>query len=104
MDVRLAYDLIQILMDKCPVDTGQLRGSIQPIHMTTKHTVVMIGNATANLRSVPSNVYAAFTNNAKTLSSGRANRNYHWVNRAIEQWARKNAIQMSYDMEEEEEE
>lgn len=93
MDVRLAYDLIQILMDKCPVDTGQLRGSIQPIHMTTKHTVVMIGNATANLRSVPSNVYAAYTN-----------KRTHWVNRAIEQWARKNAIQMSYDMEEGEEE
>lgn len=105
MQVQAISDLLTILKRYCPVDTGQLRGSIQPVQAMPGEYVITIGNGTASTRSVPSNVYAAFTNNALTLRGGKPNtKNYHWVQKALEEWSRKWAYHFSIDSEEEEEE
>lgn len=101
MDVKEIYSLLTILKNRCPVDTGQLKGSIQPVYMSSKKAIIVIGNGTANLRSIPSDQYAAFTNNVKTLKTGKPNRNYHWANKAIDRWARANLVNIKFENEEE---
>lgn len=99
-----AYDLVRMLKKYCPVDTGQLKGSIQPVHIEPNSAVIIIGNGTASTRDVPSNVYAAFTNNAKTIGKNRKpNPNYHWANNTIMAWAKKHAYKMILDTEEDDE-
>lgn len=104
MTTQAISDLLVTLKKYCPIDTGQLRGSIQPVQAIPGQFVVTIGNSTASTRSVPSNVYAAFTNNALFLNNGHDNPNHHWVQRALEEWSKKWAYSFAIDTEEEDEE
>lgn len=100
MNKSLAYKLRDKLKERCPVDTGQLKGSIQLVQLNNVDWLVIIGNNTATARDIPSNEYASKTNDAKILNfMGRTfpNPNFHWVNDAIEEWARENSIEISQE-------
>lgn len=97
MTYELAMRLRNLLQLFCPVDTGQLRLSIQPATESCGEWVIIIGTDDGSINGTPSNQYAAFTNNAKTINfKGRSypNPNYHWANRVIEFWARENGFQI----------
>ena len=100
MNRHLALRLANTLREACPVDTGQLKGSIQVLQVDAKNWLVLIGNDSGNVNGTPSNVYASITNDYPTLGKNhKENPNYHWVNDAIEKWARENMINFSFERE-----
>ena len=104
MTYELAMKLRNALQEACPVDTGQLRLSIQPVQGNELRWVIVIGNDDGSINGTPSNRYAAFTNFARSLKNGRSNPNYHWANNAIKKWARENGIQIALDAGDDEDE
>lgn len=128
MKKSYADGLREALQKKCPWATGQLRNSIQEaLPYGSNGWLITIGNGTvmglganvpikdANgkltgktrkvIRTVPSNQYAAVTNNAKTLkvfAKGKRddpkvpkftkvnNPNYHWATDAIKAYVEAN--------------
>lgn len=94
----LAELLVKELRERCPVDTGQLKTSIQLLQTSATDWLVLIGNDNSSINGVPSNRYASITNFNKTLGkNGKANKNYHWVNKAIKAWVNANGIQFKID-------
>lgn len=104
MDYQLAMRLRNALQEACPVDTGQLQLSIQPVQGNQLRWVIVIGNDDGSMNGTPSNQYAAFTNNAVTLKKGKRNPNYHWANDAIKDWARDNGMTIAFEIGDEEDE
>lgn len=104
MNSQLAQKLVNKLREECPVDTGQLRLSIQMIQLDERNWEVLIGNASGNINGTPSERYASITNFNRTLGRNKAlNENYHWVNDAIKEWATENMIQFQLEDDEDEE-
>ena len=104
MNSQLAQKLVNKLREECPVDTGQLRLSIQMIQLDERNWEVLIGNASGNINGTPSERYASITNFNRTLGRNKAlNENYHWVNDAIIEWAFENMIQFQLEDDEDEE-
>lgn len=102
MHYELAAKLRNALQQACPVDSGQLKLHIQPVQGNGLCWVITIGQSSGEINGTPSNVYAAITNNARTLkfkNRSYPNPNYHWANRAIERWARENSIQIAMQSE-----
>ena len=94
MNSQLAQKLVNKLKEKCPVDTGQLKFSIQMIQLDANNWEVLIGNASGNINGTPSEKYASITNFSSTLGRNKKpNPNYHWVNNAIKEWATENMLQ-----------
>lgn len=91
MNKDLAELLVKELREACPVDTGQLKTSIQLLQVNGKDWIVLIGSENSSIRGIPSNVYASYTNYRK------GTRTYHWVNKAIKRWVVNNNI--SFNME-----
>ena len=107
MTYELAMKLRNALQEACPVDTGQLKLSIQPAQGTSLKWVIIIGTDDGSINGTPSNQYAAITNNARFLkfkNRSVPNPNYHWANEAVKKWARENGIQISLDAGDEEDE
>ena len=103
MNSDLAQRLVNTLREECPVDTGQLKTSIQMLQLNEKEWVVLIGNDSGNINGTPSNVYAHITNDYKTLGkNGKPNPNYQWVNKAIKKWAEENMLQFQLEGEDNE--
>lgn len=114
----LAEKLKMELIRSCPVDSGALKQSITIVQFTDKEFVVQIGNESGKEinGSSATNVYAAYTNRrylgvrvkGTSLVKRIPNKNYHWVNNAIQRWIESNRLDLSilceYDLEEEEEE
>ena len=96
MNKFLADLLVEELRVACPIDTGQLKKSIQLLQVNAKDWVVTIGDENSSIRGVPSNAYASYTNFVRRYST------YHWVNRAIKRWAVNNALQFNVDIDEDE--
>lgn len=104
MNSQIAQKLVNKLREKCPVDTGQLRLSIQMIQLDERNWEVLIGNASGNINGTPSERYASITNFSRTLGRNRKiNPNYHWINDAIKEWATENMIQFQLEDDEDEE-
>lgn len=94
MNSQLAQKLENKLREKCPVDSGQLRASIQMRQLDARNWEVIIGNASGNMNGTPSERYASITNFSVTLGiNKKPNPNYHWVNNAIKEWATENMFQ-----------
>ena len=95
MDYSLACDLGERLKKYCPVDTGALRLSIQKAQGNPNQWIILIGDDNAEISGTPTVQYASITNFAKTINrNGKEyhNRNYHWVNRAVEEWINANKL------------
>lgn len=87
-----------------PYDTGQLNMSIQMLQLNEREWVVLIGNESGNINGTPSNVYASITNDAITLGkNGKANPNYHWVNKILKKWSEENMLQFELEGDDEDE-
>lgn len=108
MEYELALKLRNALHLACPVDTSQLQKSIQPAPVgTNQEWVIIIGNRNGEMNGTPSDVYAAFTNNATHIRfKGKAyrNPNYHWANNTVKRWAQENGLQIALQTEEDEDE
>ncbi len=92
-----------MLWENCPKDTGQLKTSIQAMQINANEFQVLIGNGSGAINGTPSEQYASITNFAKTLGkNGKANRNYHWVNKTIKKWAEQNMLQFQLEGDEDE--
>lgn len=104
MTYELAMRLRNALQEACPVASGQLQLSIQPVQGNELKWVIVIGNDDGSINGTPSNQYAAFTNNALNLKNGRRNPNYHWANNAIIKWAHENAMTIAFENGDEEDE
>ena len=103
MNNQLAQRLVNLLQERSPYYTGQMHDSIQGHAIDDKHWFVTVGDGTAAKHKVPSEVYASITNDARTLGkNGKANRNYHWVNKAIKEWAEQNMLQFQLESDEDE--
>ena len=104
MNSQLAQKLVNKLRERCPVDSGQLRASVQMIQLSANQWEVIIGNASGNINGTPSEKYASITNfNATLVKNKKPNRNYHWVNKAIKEWALENMLQFQLEGDEEDE-
>lgn len=104
MNRDLAELLIKELRKECPVDTGQLKTSIQLLQVNERDWLVLIGNDNSSINGVPSNVYASITNFSRTLGkNGKLNDNYHWVNKAIKRWVERNKLQFYINGDDEDE-
>ena len=108
MKLQLAHELRNALLKACPVDSGALKGSIQQPQLNANSYIITIGNNSGKEVNgkCATNVYAGFTNDARYLKlRGKqfTNPNYHWANKAIEQWAKQNAINIALETEEKEE-
>lgn len=98
MNSQLAQRLVNTLREACPVDTGQLRTSIQMLQLNDKQWIVLIGNENDSINGTPSEQYASITNGYQTLGkNNKPNKNYHWVNDAIKKWAEENMIQFQME-------
>lgn len=98
MNSQLAQRLVNTLREACPVDTGQLRTSIQMLQLNDKQWIVLIGNENDSINGTPSEQYASITNDYQTLGkNNKPNKNYHWVNDAIKKWAEENMIQFQME-------
>ena len=103
MNSQLAEKLVNKLKEKCPVDTGQLKFSIQMIQLDANNWEVLIGNASGNINGTPSEKYASITNFNATLGKNKKkNENYRWVNKEIIEWAFENML--AFEMEGEDDE
>lgn len=104
MNSQLAQKLVNKLRERCPVDTGQLRASVQMIQLSANQWEVIIGNASGNINGTPSEQYASITNFNMTLGKNKKkNKNYRWVNKAIIEWAFENMLQFQLEGDEEDE-
>lgn len=94
MELRLALDLADRLRAACPVRTGALRMSISRVQGNPSEYVITIGNEQGKeINGQCATVeYAAYTNYVQYLSNGARNRNYHWVNKAVESWVQANRL------------
>ena len=105
MDYSLALDLGERLKKHCPVDTGALRLSIQKAQGNPKEWIILIGDNNAEISGTPTVQYAEITNYAKTIKmrNGKEynNPNYHWVNKAVEEWIRVNKLNFKINSESE---
>jgi len=82
--------------------------SVQQAQGSPREWVILIGNQQGKEinGSCATVEYASITNFAQVLTiRGRTytNRNYHWVNRAIEEWVSANQLNMNAQTEEDEE-
>lgn len=103
MNSQIAQKLVNKLREKCPVDTGQLKVSIQMIQLNEHEWEVLIGNESGNINGTPSERYASITNFNRTLGKyQKMNPNYMWVNKAIKEWALENMLQFQLEEEEDE--
>lgn len=96
MDRQLVEKLAQKLIQRCPVDTGSLRASISGVQGNESEWIITIGNndSGANGR-VPTIQYAHITNFNQTLyirGQQYVNPNYHWVNKAVNEWLQENKM------------
>lgn len=106
MNRDLAELLVKELREASPYKTGQLHDSIQLLQNPDdpESWIILIGNDSSSYNGVPSNVYASITNFSKTLGkNGKANRNYHWVNKAIKRWVEQNNLQFNINGDDEDE-
>lgn len=95
---------MNMLREVSPYDTGQLHDSIQGLQLNVNEWIVTIGDGTATKHETPSEVYAHITNDYRTLGKyGKANRNYHWVNKTIKKWAEENMLQFEIESDDEDE-
>ena len=93
MNRNLAIRLYNELRRNCPVDTGQLRSSVQLVQLNATDWQIIIGNDSGAINGTPSNQYAHITNDYATLGkNAKQNRNYRWVNKTIKRWAEQNMI------------
>ena len=92
--------MVNKLREASPYKTGQLHDSIQLLQNpdSPENWIILIGNDTATKRDVPSNFYASFTN------FDPKKKTYHWVNDAIEEWAKENSLLFNESGDEEEDE
>lgn len=115
MDYRLAQKLLDRLIAVCPIDSGALKQSISIIQFTEKEFVIQIGNESGKEinGSCATNVYAAITNQRYLRQRVKGsdylvklvpNRNYHWVNDAIDAWIKDNRLNFQVMTDESEEE
>jgi hypothetical protein len=90
-----------------------LKQSITIVQFNARRFVIQIGNNSGKEinGSTATKEYAALTNNMKNLRfrkngqpMAKRNPNYHWVNKAIEQWIEDNQLNIAllYDDEEQE--
>lgn len=104
LNKELADKLYLKLKEACPVDTGQLKSSIQLLLIDNYNWIILIGNDNSSIRGIPSNEYASKTNFVKFFKGGRLNRNYHWVNDAIKEWVVENSIEFNLESEDDDDE
>ena len=93
MDVAQVYyyNLLQILYPTCPYDTGNMLSHIS-LTETPEEFIIKINAPTARgydyARAVNEGLAAKYYNRPRTA---KEERNYHWVQRAVEQAARLTA-------------
>ena len=103
MDRALVLKLAEKLKQRCPVDTGALKASISQVQGNEKEWIITIGNDDASINGTPTIQYASITNYAQTLKIRGTiypNKNFHWVNKAVNEWLGEN--KMLIDLQEEE--
>lgn len=103
MEAGLVLKLAYKLRERCPVDTGALRASISNVQGNEREWFITIGNEDSSINGTATIQYAAVTNFAKTLRlHGKIfeNPNYHWVNKAVNEWVEENKLLLSLDSEE----
>jgi hypothetical protein len=104
LNSQLAIKLVNMLQEASPYDTGQLHDSIQMHQINDKEWIITVGDGTTAKHEVPSEVYAHITNDYQTLGKyGKANRNYHWVNKILKKWAEENMLQFEIESDDEDE-
>ena len=110
----MAQSLLDALKFACPVDSGALKQSIQIIQFTADSFVIQIGNESGKEinGSTATNVYASITNQrylkqrvkgSDYLMKLVPNKNYHWVNDAVDKWITDNKFNFQTSVDEEEE-
>lgn len=115
MDYGLARKLLDKLIAACPIDSGALKQSISIVQFTEKEFVIQIGNESGKEinGSSATNVYASITNqrylrqrvkDSDYLMRLVPNRNYHWVNTAVDAWIKENRLNFQVMTDESEEE
>lgn len=115
MTLEMAQKLLNTLIRNCPVDSGALKQSITIVQFSAKEFVIQIGNESGKEinGSSATNVYAAYTNakylkhrvkGSDYLMKLTFNRNYRWVNKSIEEWINTNKLNLTLNVDEEEEE
>lgn len=105
LNKELANKLYLKLKEACPVDTGQLKSSIQLLLVDNYNWIILIGNDNSSIRGIPSNKYASITNFSKYIGKNyKLNRNYHWVNDAIKEWVVENSIEFNLESEDDDDE
>lgn len=114
MNYRLARKLLDRLIAACPIDSGALKQSISIVQFTEKEFVIQIGNESGKEinGSSATNVYASITNQRYLKQRVKGsdylmrlvpNRNYHWVNTAIDAWIKENRLNFQVLTDEKEE-
>ena len=109
----MAISLRDALKFACPVDSGALKESITIIQFTGDSFVIQIGNesGTEENDNTPTNIYASITNQrylkyrvkGSYLMKLVPNKNYHWVNDAVDKWITDNKFNFQTSVDEEEE-
>ena len=111
MEYKLAVDLVTWLKKMCPVDSGALKANIMKAQGNEKEWIIIIGTYGGSEMNggTPTIEYAAKTNFAEYIDvfdkgpwksrkqpnfKRIKNPNYHWVNHAIETWAKKHINQL----------
>lgn len=110
MDKTFADGLRKALQKACPWATGQLHNSIQEAKpYGIDGWIITIGNGTQQTRKIPSNRYAATTNNSRQLkvfARGKRtdpkvpnftyinNPNYHWATDTVKAYVEANKNQL----------
>lgn len=107
MDRTLAMKLAEKLRRYCPVDSGALKLSISNVQGNPTEWVITIGNESGKeINGKCATIeYAAITNFSQVLKiRGKKynNPNYHWVNKAIQEWVMENKLLFGVESEEDE--
>ena len=113
MTFDLAEKLLNTLKRYCPVDSGALKQSITIVQFNAREFVIQIGNEGGKEinGSSATNVYASITNQKylkyrvkdSFLTALKKNKNYHWVNNAVEEWIKTNKLNFTTMVDEVEE-
>lgn len=100
MELSLAIDLANRLRAACPVRSGALQLSISRVQGNSREYIITIGNESGKETNghCATVQYAAITNYNESLYYKKKNGeivtyknpNYHWVNKAVEDWVRAN--------------
>lgn len=98
MNSELVLKLVIKLIENCPVQTGQLKSSVQMLQVSPKEWMVLIGSYNATMRRIPSSQYASYTNYDKNK------RTYHWVNDTLAEWVKENQVDIALESEDDDDE